>query len=77
MRSSRQFHNWAVFRGRAGLGLAIFAVLVCSVGCTGNVKQNNGVAHAVPGGGTPGGQERVRNFGRSKSAPSASHNIVH
>lgn len=71
MRSSRQFHKGAVSKGGAWLRLAIFAALVCSVGCTGNVKQNNGVGTPVPGGGTPGGQTAFAISGIVSPAPRA------
>ena len=71
MRSSRQFHKRAVFKGRAGLGLAIFAALVCSVGCTGTVKPNSGVSTPAPGGGTPGGQTTFAISGTVSPTPSA------
>jgi hypothetical protein len=70
MRSSRQFHG-AVSKGRAGLGLAIFAALVCSIGCTGSVKPNSNVSTQTPGDPTPGGQTTFAISGTVSPAPSA------
>ena len=71
MRSSRQVHKRAVSKGRAWLGLAIFAALVCGVGCTGNVKPNSNVSTQTPGGQTPSGQTTFAISGSVTPAPSA------
>ena len=71
MRSSRQFHKGAVSKGRAWLGLATIAVLVCSVGCTGSVKPNSNVSTTQPPGDpTPGGQTTFAISGTVSPAPS-------
>ena len=76
MRSSRQFHKRGCVQRRGLVGLAIFAALVCSVGCTGTVKPNSGVSTPAPGGGTPGGQTTFAISGTVSPAPSADNDFV-
>lgn len=71
MRSSREFHKGAVSKGSLWLGLAIFAALVCSVGCTGNVKANSNVSTQTPGDPAPGGQTTFAISGTVSPTPSA------